>query len=182
MSAPVKTWQVPEEIERLLTIYRGLAPKRVLEVGSYEGGVLWELAQAATPGTRIVSLDLAAPNQDLYGSWCPEGVEIVTVLGDSMDGWIFEQVRDLGPYDFVFIDAAHDEVSVRSDWTLYGGLSTPNGVVAFHDIHHDEDNPATWDSCEVWKLWREIVADGYLTEEIIHNRAQQCFGIGVVFK
>ena len=84
--------QVEQEFDQLLALYGEVNPKRVLEIGSKEGGTLWCLAQSSQPGTSIVSLDLVAPNEALYASWCPRGVEIAAIQGDSQTEEITSQI------------------------------------------------------------------------------------------
>lgn len=178
MKPPVEMMQIEEEFDQLLHLYDSGPRRRVLEIGSKEGGTLWGFARGAWPGTKIVSLDLVAPSEHLYASWCPQGVEIAAIQGDSQTPEIAAQIASYGPFDFCFIDAAHDYASVKHDWETYGPMCT--GPVAFHDIHHVEGQPETWDNCEVYRVWREIQASGRTTREFIHDYGQQCYGIGVV--
>ena len=178
-ATPVPIFQHVAEFVRLLNLYKERRPMRTLEVGSYHGGTLYHWLQHAPFGAVVVSVDTytAADNRSLYPDWTPEGVTLHVIEGDSNSPATAEQAAEHGPFDWTFIDAGHYYHEVKADWTLYKPLTAPGGVVAFHDIlpgnrYHPE--------IEVNRLWREIQAEGYETEEIIHDAAAIWGGIGVV--
>lgn len=178
---PAYIWQRTWELERLLDAYRELAPRRVLEIGSYTGGTLYHFLQASTPGTLVVSMDLynnrAVDNRALYPEWTPEGVDLHVMQADSTDLDTVSDVWDMAPFDFVFIDGDHMEASVRKDWKNYRMMVRPGGIVALHDIL-----PAPGiDYIQVEPVWREIQRQGYKTREIVADPDAEWGGIGVVY-
>jgi cephalosporin hydroxylase len=176
-AAPVQIFQHEAEFSELLDLYRERNPLNVLEIGSYHGGTLYHWLQNAPAGALVVSVDTytAADNRNLYEDWVPRGIRLEVIQGDSHDPAIVAQVRKLGPYDWVFIDADHYYDAVLQDWQNYGPMSTD--VVCFHDIlddrkHHPE--------IEVARLWGEIKQD-HETREIVSDREAWWGGIGCVF-
>jgi predicted O-methyltransferase YrrM len=88
------------------------------------------------------------------------------------------RVRELLPeVDFLFLDGDHSYARAKQDWEWYAPLVRPGGIIALHDI---APTPAG-SPVEVHRLWREIRAGPYRTEEIVADPEQQAFGIGVVF-
>lgn len=183
--APVPILQWEEEFEEVLTRYRRRAPRMVLEVGTYHGGTLYHWLRNASTGACVVSLDsyrTGVDNRHLYAEWCPSGVQLVTLEGDSHDMAVWEEALSYGPYDWVFIDAGHYYHEVHRDWELYGAtaLFSRDSVVVLHDIlpptpEHPE--------IEVARLWAELVASPlYHTEEIVADRSASWGGLGLVVR
>ena len=58
-----------------------------------------------------------------------------------VDTWTPADVPDAdrGTYDLVFIDGAHDAVSVANDIAVARELLAPGGLIAFHDYRSPED-------------------------------------------
>lgn len=131
--------QEPNEFVELLKIMEG--SRSILEIGSRYGESLRWFAKHCPNGSRVVTIDLGnCPDNDYghrTGDWwddvCKEIAEVHEVhqlYGDSHDPKLVEKVRDLGPYDFIFIDGDHTEEGVRQDWLNYGHMGK---IVAFHD-------------------------------------------------
>jgi cephalosporin hydroxylase len=134
MSKPaVETYQVPWELDQLLTLYKALAPARVLEVGCWHGGTLWHWLQQ--PGVTVVAVDDEMRSADDWQGWAMDaGSTLHSFQGSSHDPDVIWEVSGLGPYDFVFIDADHSYSSVKADWFNYGQMVAPGGALVFHDI------------------------------------------------
>lgn len=177
--APVQIFQHVSEFNALLKIYIEKKPARVLEIGSYHGGTLYHWLLHSAEDATVVSVDTytAADNRDKYPDWTPEDVTLIVIEGNSHYVETVEQVREHAPYDFIFIDAGHYYSEVRADWENYMPMATPHGIIALHDILTHVSHP----EIEVEKLWREIRADGYPTEQIIASNENAWGGIGVVY-
>lgn len=179
--APVAVFQWAAEFTELLALYKERAPMRVLEVGTYHGGTLYHWLTHAPKGAKVVSLDsyaVGVDNRDQYPRWCPKGVKLVALEGDSSLAETAAKVKRHGPFDWVWIDAGHRYEEVRRDWELYGPMCRTGGVVCFHDIlpasrHHPE--------IEVSRLWDELKAE-HETREIVADWGAQWGGIGVLYR
>ena len=138
---------------------------RVLEIGSWKGGMLWWLRQAFQP-SLLASVDLTA-----------QPLADVSIVGDSHEPATFSRVAEIAPFDLIFIDGDHSAAGVRRDWHLYSGLAAAGGVVCLHDIvpHRPEL------LCHVDELWRELVASPLRTVELVVPGPPEGCGIGVVF-
>lgn len=178
--APVPVFQHQWELEQLLDLYRKRTPSNVLEVGTYHGGTLYHWLQDATFGTFITSLDsyaVGVDNRSKYPEWVPKGIYLNVIQGDSRDPETIEQVRNAGPFDWIFIDAGHYYSEVKSDWDNYGEMATGGAIVCFHDILTNPLHP----EIEVEQLWREIQKLGYITQEFVADPDAAWGGIGVVY-
>jgi|SRR5215475_416741 len=134
-----------------------------LEIGSKFGGSLWAVSEVLPQGARIVSVDL--PN----GNWgrsdseeslrtCFEelkkrGFDAHLLMGDSTSARIIEKVKQLAPFDCVFIDANHTEPYVRRDFANYGRLAKH---CCFHDVSWNKPTPPNRLPIEVPKVWKEL--------------------------
>jgi hypothetical protein len=74
------------------------------------------------------------------------------------------------------VDGDHTCDGVRRDVADYGALLRPGGLMALHDIH---PHSRGWGG-DVPSLWRELRA-GRRAEELIADRAQDGFGIGLLW-
>lgn len=176
--APVYVSQTKWELDAMLLLYRGRRPGRVLEIGTWHGGTLWHWLQDAAPGATVVSVDsyaVGVDNRHMYLDWCPDGVTVVALEGDSRDAGTISEVETYGPYDWVFIDAGHHYDEVKADWLNYKRMAAPGAVVLFHDILPHPEHVI-----EVPRLWREIQAQGFHTQEIMAD-PDGVHGIGVVY-
>jgi predicted O-methyltransferase YrrM len=175
---PVPIFQWEQEFTQLLDVYRELAPRRVLEVGSYFGGSLFHWLQNAPEGSTVVSVDsyaVGVDNRHLYHDWVPDGVSLQVIAGKSAAESTVTQAKAWAPYDFIFIDAGHYYTEVKADWEAYLPLAQKGAVVAFHDILTHSEHP----EIEVGRLWAEVKED-FETEEIVANPDAAWGGIGVV--
>jgi predicted O-methyltransferase YrrM len=177
-ATPVPIFQWEQEFTQLLDLYRELAPKRVLEVGTYHGGTLYHWLTNAAEGAKIATVDsyaVGVDNRALYDTWVPGGVKLKVIAGRSAAESTVAQAKEWAPYDFIFIDAGHYYTEVKADWEAYLPLAQKGAVVAFHDILTHSEHP----EIEVGRLWAEIKQD-FDTEEIVANPDASWGGIGVV--
>ena len=191
-NCPVEVLQGHWEFPALLSIYKKLSPLRVVEIGSLLGGTLWYWIQNAPKNASIISIDLPLENHDarrqqqkdshefIWKQWADQkSVHLTVIPGSSHDPEIVKQV---GPIDFLFIDGDHSYEGVKKDFCDYGPLVRAGGIIALHDILWTP----YWTSIEVNRLWDEIKAAGYITQELYVHRGQLYptgagVGIGVVY-
>jgi predicted O-methyltransferase YrrM len=179
--APVPVFQHVWELSRLLDLYKQRKPKRVLEVGTYHGGTLYHWLQNAVKGAMVISLDsyaVGVDNRAMYPDWTPGGVTLHALCGDSHATETALEVGRFGPFDWIFIDAGHYYNEVEKDWDIYGQMAAEGAVVVLHDISPPHPNHP---EIEVNKLWREIQARGYVTQELIASPTQDWGGLGIVY-
>lgn len=174
----METFQASFELDALVAVYEELAPARVLEVGCWKGGTLWHWLQR--PGVTVVAVDDQMRDSDEWEGWALDaGSTLHAIQGDSHDPAVIEAVSELGPYDFVFIDADHTYAAVKADWENYGPMVADGGALAFHDIL-----PRA--GYGVSEVWAEIKAtDGSRCIEIVQNAVEpgneaRC-GVGVAW-
>lgn len=172
--APVQITQNEWEFSVLLEVYKDLAPFNVLEVGTHYGGTLYHWVQNAPESSLVVSVDDYQLNEDQYKDWIPHDTSrVVSIQGKSQNKEVIKRVIEQAPfYDFIFIDAGHGYDEVKADWENYGKLTKRGSIVAFHDI-----TPHRFRGVD--QLWREIQAQGYITQELITPGAD--VGIGIVY-
>jgi predicted O-methyltransferase YrrM len=181
--------QSPFEIGELVRLVQSRQPKHVLEIGTARGGTLLLLTESAAPGARIVSLDLPGGRNGggypewksaIYRKFPREGRTLTLVRGNSHLDSSREQVAKLaGPqgFDLIMIDADHSYDGVKRDFQLYRPLLAPGGMIVMHDIL-----PNRFDAeIDVAPFWEEVKREYAHTRELIEDREQGVFGIGLVF-
>lgn len=180
--------QVEQEISLLAGLMRNEGIKSYLEIGSKYGGSLWRVARELQPGARIVSVDL--PNgtkawaessvslKACVARLCADCHDARIIWGNSMDPAVIEQVRALGPFDAILIDADHRMPGVTADWKNYGPMGR---IVAFHDIawHRAADWVGT--RIDVPEFWNSIKGD-YVHQELKFCPTGKSNGIGVLWR
>ncbi len=168
----VDVYQNLWELDQMLAIVEREQPLRILEVGSWEGGTLWHWLQIAD---FVVSIDDGMRRAEEWEEWALEaGSELTLLQGMSQDPDLVEKARDLGPYDFIFIDADHTYPAVKADWENFSPMIAPRGVFAFHDTQHIGDP-----TYGVEQLFNEITSEG--DRRWIHIVMTNHCGIGMLW-
>jgi len=173
------------ELKQFIELLQREQVTRYLEIGSKFGGSLWAVANGLPAGSRVVSVDLPHGDGSFKDSEpclkeCvvelqKRGYDAHLILGDSTDQRTVATVRDLEPFDAVFIDGDHYEKNIRKDWKNYGPMGR---LVAFHDINWQKSHLSGKKKIEVPKVWNDIKRS-YRYEEIKLCKANN--GIGVLW-
>lgn len=173
----VETFQNPFELDQLVAVFDQLNPARVLEIGAWHGGTLryW-----IGEGRRVVVIDDEMRRADDWRRWAAdEGCSLRLLQGMSQDELVIDQARELGPYDFVFVDGDHSYSGVSGDWHNYRPMVADGGVFVFHDVLY---RPA-YGVHQVWAAIKQQEGSRYM--EIAHNAttpgSEGPCGIGLVW-
>jgi predicted O-methyltransferase YrrM len=187
--------QIKSEFLQLLENIRSLQLRRILEIGTANGGTIFLLARAALRDATLVTVDLPAKGQPHgYPSWkerifrafAGSNQKLALVRGDSHDPGTVERVKAALGYelvDFLFIDADHSYDGAKKDFDLYLPLVRPGGLVAFHDIIPDHftryGQKTRSNTGEVHRLWEELKVRRP-AREIVNDVDQDGFGLGLI--
>lgn len=163
-------WIFPAEIDGWLSSVEGVAlakqalGKRVLEIGSYCGRSTVCMAQTAREVVAVDPHDGRATDkpQDtflrLLRNLSAYHLDNVTVERATSADWAASYAGE--PFDFVFIDGAHDRVSVRRDYEIACRHLADGGLVAFHDYRKSpREHDGGWDA-GVTMAVEDILSDG----------------------
>ncbi len=162
----------------MLELYCERQPRRVLEIGCWQGGTLREWLRLAVPAAHVVAVDLEHRNWRSYLAWGRPDVDCVCVTGRSQDPEIVSRIESLAPFDWVFIDGDHSDAGVRADVVLCLPLVVAGGALLLHDIEPPEGTA----SYPPGVLFAELTAAGYATTRFVDPEPQPCaHGVGVVF-
>lgn len=188
MLPPDQMLQVPEEIEALGRLLQAEGVRSLLEIGSKFGGSLHILAGAMPVGSRVVAVDMPGGTKAWKDSkpslertmagLKTRGYDGHLIWGDSTSTDVIEQVRALGPFDAVFIDANHTLPFVIKDWENYGPMAR---LVAFHDIAWHRAPEWIGTRIDVPQFWNEIKQQ-YRHEEFKFCPTGKNNGIGVLWR
>lgn len=185
---PPMMLQVEEEITGLAEIIRAEGCRSFLEIGSKYGGSLSRIADVLPSGSRIVAVDLPQGTRE----WAKSSVALKTLIdrlkkqghdthliwGNSTDPKVIEQVRGLGPFDAIFIDADHRLPGVTADWKTYGPMGR---IVAFHDIAWHRAPEWVGTRIDVPQFW-DGMKDGFRHLELKLCPTGKNNGIGVLWR
>lgn len=183
-----KNWpQRPDEARALLKIAVKANVRSYLEIGCRFGDTYHYIMSALPEGSRGMALDMPGGifgNQDsgdylmrAHEDIRTQGKSSSVILGSSFDPENIRLIAEHAPFDMVFIDGDHRYDGVKRDWETFGPMGK---IVAFHDIDGDAAPPRRDKlAVDVPRLWREIVAAGYKTRNLVSPH--RGMGIGVVW-
>jgi len=129
--------QHPDELARARDLYFAEKPRRVLEIGVWHGGTLREWLTHAQPKAVVVAVDPSHENPDKYDEWKKPDTTLIVIVGHSQDNHIAREIKNAGPYDWVFIDGDHSDAGVSADVELALSELRPGGLILLHDIVAD---------------------------------------------
>ena len=171
------------ELYWMIDTFKANGVKSYLEIGSRFGKVFDRIVNECGI-KRAVSVDLPGGKWGVPASErelkniirnLQSHIDAHLFLGDSKNPDIIAAVKELGPFDAVFIDGDHRYDGVKADWINYGNMGR---LVGFHDIAGGaQKNPAK-PQIECGKLWDEIKNDFY-HEECVEKG--QNMGIGILW-
>ena len=128
---PAGPWSSPvADIVTLAKVALCLAPRRVLEVGSYRGYTTRLLAEHTPDSSRIVAFDRDPRHGEAYrGTDLERKIErrVGTVSREAF------ATESPGSFDLIFLDADHTFEAVRHDTDVLLPLVAPNGIFVWHD-------------------------------------------------
>lgn len=145
----------PTEVVALAAMVRKLRPRRLLEIGTFEGNTTVNLIANAPSDARMVTVDLPPDWDGVYAQQVPSihvnaavGVQIGRQFLDSPyshrvtqvfeDSGTFDWALD-APYDFILIDGCHTYEYALSDTRNALQVLRPGGVIVWHDYGMLED-------------------------------------------
>jgi cephalosporin hydroxylase len=177
------------EVLRLLEVVASLQPRKVCEIGAYNGGTLFLFAQMCAPTAEIISIDLeySPVKRKNFPRFARDGQRIICIEADSQTESTRDRVRSIlsgDELDYLFIDGDHSFEGVSRDFELYSPLVRAGGVIAFHDIVPDSWTrtgiPSTNCSGDVPRFWSQLRSRYDGCEEFIEEPNQDGYGIGVL--
>lgn len=133
-SETMETLQVPYELEQMVALYRKRRPKRVLEIGSWDGGTLKVWLENGVPALTLTAVDLEHRNSDCYEEWRQPNQTIQLHVGSSSMPDGVEFIRAHGPYDWLFVDGDHGPAGVRADVAVCREMAATGALMLLHDI------------------------------------------------
>ncbi len=179
--------QIDSEILGLLALAGERPTRRVLEIGTAQGGTTFLLARAIPTTTWIASVDLLPRHSRVLRFLCGPERRFSALRGSSatepMRRRIFTLVGE-ERVDLLFLDGDHSYEGVRSDFLQYSPLVRPGGLIVFHDIVPAEETGAPTAGHRwvggVPRFWQEIKPTAVRSWEFVESWKQQGFGIGVI--
>lgn len=170
--------QVASEFAPVESIYRRLAPTRILEIGCWDGGTLKVWLEHCGPNATVVAVDPAHRNPDAYPGWTKPDTNLVVINGYSQEHNVIGRVSEYAPFDWVFIDGDHANDPVRSDVRSFMPMVNQGGHMLLHDITPERGSASTPPGV----VLDELEADGYRVERFEElNGDPWTHGIGVVY-
>jgi hypothetical protein len=101
-------------------------PRRILEIGSFQGHAALMLAENTPAETTITTVDILEDHGAVYRDG-PFRDRITRHVGTV------STLPDTGPYDLIFVDADHRREEVEHDSAAAYALVAPGGLIVWHD-------------------------------------------------
>jgi cephalosporin hydroxylase len=149
--------QDPAELCQVVERLNVLRPSRTLEIGVQYGGTtrFWQLLTAGS----VVAVDMDTSQVVVdFSDHAPP----LFIQGDSTNPETIAKVRELAPYDFLWIDGGHTHEIARSDWDNYSPMVRPGGLVGIHDVKAEREGP--------YLLVKELKEAGLRCETFINQK------------
>ena len=174
------------EILGLLEHVARISPRNVCEIGTFQGGTNFLIAQALPEVELMIGLDLFVQHTAKLRHFCRPNRELHYLNGSSQEAATVARVESvLGgkKLDFLFIDGDHNYDGVKLDFLNYRHLVRDGGMIAFHDIVPDHRTRFGRDT-KMWAgdvpvFWKRI-KQAYPHAEFIKDPEQDGLGIGVL--
>jgi predicted O-methyltransferase YrrM len=119
-------------METLLQLLRFHQPKKILEVGTAIGYSTLRMA-FSLPSTKIVTIERNEQRAEIAKSYFEKAnvqSRIELIQGDALE--VEDQVRDYGPFDAIFIDAAKGQY--RRFFELFAPFLSEKGVIITDNV------------------------------------------------
>lgn len=144
------------ELECICKIVKYLDPKKIFEIGTYDGRTTLNMAANTSPETNIYTLDLPKDEVSKTKLRIKSGEKVfidkpasgVRFIGTPYEDRIFQIYSDSAKFDyseftnkmdFVFIDGSHSYEYVINDTHIaYQLLRDKGGVIIWHDYGWNE--------------------------------------------
>jgi predicted O-methyltransferase YrrM len=128
----------PFSLELLGTVLRVIRPKRVLELGTYIGFsslLIGDVLAHNEPQGELISVDPDEAAQEVAKDLCSHLSNVQFVHGYSTDPEVIGTVRDVGPFEVVYLDSSHmySETLRELDLIFDTPLLGEGGIVILHD-------------------------------------------------
>jgi len=141
----------------------------LVDLGSWQGGTAWVLAEFVRPGGKIILVDYAMSPRtvkpaEVIVRQLSETYDVTYLKMTTCDALprVCELVMDC--LDHLHIDASHEYVAAKWDYEHYAPLVRSGGLIQLHDIKLTGHRAKY--KFEVWRLWNEL-AHGQHTHELV---------------
>jgi predicted O-methyltransferase YrrM len=138
--AQPEVWTTPAERDCLARHAAGR--RRLAEIGVWHAGTSVRLRAAMAPEGTLYAIDpyekgrLGFSIPRVVGRRELERVRngrVVWVRKAGAEAARSADIRDAGPFDFVFVDDAQTYETLRVEWEAWSPLVGPGGIIALHD-------------------------------------------------
>lgn len=162
-----------DELAEAVRVAASIHPEVIVEIGCDAGGTLYAWRQICP---SVYGITLPDNSWATGGQGYPlvdHGAEVLR--GDSHDVrslmWL-RQKLDGRPIDVLHIDGDHSYVGAAMDYSMYGPLVRPGGLILLHDVLNAHNTLV-----DLAQLWDEIRGeDGY----VIASTRSRPVGFGVI--
>lgn len=122
----------PWSVSVLQALVRLKRPKRLLELGSYEGRTTRALASVMPRGASLVGVEAVSSRWEQSRLAVQENPQVTILETDALK---FLRTHAGPPFNFVFVDDDHSagHVALELD-LLLDGIVAPGGLIVGHDV------------------------------------------------
>jgi predicted O-methyltransferase YrrM len=183
--------QKNSEIKKLMELASTPTVKTICEIGTYKGGSLFLLAQAAASDALLISVDIEYKDgrKRVYPKFAKPGQRLKCIKGDTHEPSTIERIGRIlrgRKIDLLFIDGDHSFFGVMNDYIRFSPMVSEGGVIVFHDVQMDskmrDGVKSESDVGSVPIFWDALKRSGEKTDEFIEDTDQDGYGLGIVYR
>ncbi len=102
---------------------------------------------------------------------------LILFCSDANSKNTIKRIKNLGPYNLIFIDADHKYESVKKDFYNYRNFVSEKGLIIMHDIFLPNSG-----SKKLWGQLKKKKTKDFKFKEIICKKYPFKYGIGILYK
>lgn len=131
----------------LFDLARQMAPARFLELGTSQADGAEAMAGASSANT-IITVDIDPASAEFVSHL--EHTNIECVIGHSER--VFDEIKDFGLFDVLFIDAEHTAEAMYRQYRLYRDLIKHGGAIILNAVGLNADMTLGWNLVQEPKM------------------------------
>ncbi len=175
--------QIPDELSDLIFFLKKYEKDKKIKLNSFleigfSHGITNTILNKFFNFNKNVALDILGAH--LNGTTFLANLRfknLILFCSDANSRNTIKRIKNLGPYNLIFIDADHKYESVKKDFYNYSNFISEKGLIIMHDIFLPNSG-----SKKFWSQLKKRKIKNFKFKEIICKKYPFKYGIGILYK